>query len=166
MMVSLTNDSCVKYSMVPQTYKVVNNHAHEISRWTIYPEFSIQAPLILEERMVMFSLTQPPCHSRIENNLNIFTEEISDLNKKSTYMDKISLLIFKWGYTQGIHFTQYDIFHNNHWQQRKTRYIQRGKDSRTILWYRNYWIPRYLHQFRSIILVLHLPPTMIQKLYS
>ena len=31
----MTNDTCVKYSMAPQSYKVVSNHTHEISVWTI-----------------------------------------------------------------------------------------------------------------------------------
>ena len=35
LLVALTNETCVKYSMVPQAYKVVITHAHEISGWTI-----------------------------------------------------------------------------------------------------------------------------------
>ena len=35
MLVTLTNDTCIKYSMVHQAYKVVNTHAHEISGWKI-----------------------------------------------------------------------------------------------------------------------------------
>ena len=35
LLVELTNDNCVEYSMAPQTYKVVNTHAHEISGWKI-----------------------------------------------------------------------------------------------------------------------------------
>ena len=31
----LTNDTCVKSSMESQSYKVVNIHSHEISRWKI-----------------------------------------------------------------------------------------------------------------------------------
>ena len=31
MLVALTNDTCVKYSMTPQAYNVVNTYAHEIS---------------------------------------------------------------------------------------------------------------------------------------
>ena len=33
MLEELTNDTCVKYSMAPQAYKVVNTHAHKISGW-------------------------------------------------------------------------------------------------------------------------------------
>ena len=32
---ALTNDTNVKYSMAPHSYKAVNNHAHEISGWKI-----------------------------------------------------------------------------------------------------------------------------------
>ena len=35
MLMALTDDTGVKYSMVPKDYKVVNTHAHEISVWTI-----------------------------------------------------------------------------------------------------------------------------------
>ena len=35
LLVALNNDTCVKYSMATQAYKVVNIHAHEISIWTI-----------------------------------------------------------------------------------------------------------------------------------
>ena len=31
----MTNDTCVKYSIQHQAYKVVSNHYHEISGWTI-----------------------------------------------------------------------------------------------------------------------------------
>ena len=31
----MTNDTCVKSSMAPQSYKVVIAHAHEISEWKI-----------------------------------------------------------------------------------------------------------------------------------
>ena len=31
----MTNDTFIKYSMVPQAYKVVRTHAHEISRCTV-----------------------------------------------------------------------------------------------------------------------------------
>ena len=33
--VVLTNYTCVKYSMAPQAYKVVNTHSHKISVFTI-----------------------------------------------------------------------------------------------------------------------------------
>ena len=33
--VVMANNTCVKSSMAPQTYKVVSTHAHEISVWTI-----------------------------------------------------------------------------------------------------------------------------------
>ena len=33
MLVALTNDTCIKYYMAPQAYKVVNTYAHEISGW-------------------------------------------------------------------------------------------------------------------------------------
>ena len=33
--VAMTNDTCVKPSMTPQSYKVVRNYAHEISGWNI-----------------------------------------------------------------------------------------------------------------------------------
>ena len=32
---AFNNDTCVKYYMAPQAYKVVNTHAHEISGWKI-----------------------------------------------------------------------------------------------------------------------------------
>ena len=35
MLVSTNNDTCVKYSMETQAYKVVSTHAHEISGCTI-----------------------------------------------------------------------------------------------------------------------------------
>ena len=35
LLVAMTNDTCVKPSMVPQSYKVVITHAHDISVWTI-----------------------------------------------------------------------------------------------------------------------------------
>ena len=35
MLVAMTNDICVKYSMATQAYKVVNTHIQEISGWTI-----------------------------------------------------------------------------------------------------------------------------------
>ena len=31
----MTNDTCVKYSMEPQSHKVFRTHTHEISVWTI-----------------------------------------------------------------------------------------------------------------------------------
>ena len=31
----MTNDTCVKFSTANQAYKVVRNHVHEISGWTI-----------------------------------------------------------------------------------------------------------------------------------
>ena len=34
-LVAMTNDTCVKSCMEPQSYKVVNTHAHDISGWTI-----------------------------------------------------------------------------------------------------------------------------------
>ena len=34
MLVALNNDTCIKSSMAHQAYKVVKNHAHEISVWT------------------------------------------------------------------------------------------------------------------------------------
>ena len=34
-LVEMTNETCVKYSMAPQAYKVVSTHAHEIPGWTI-----------------------------------------------------------------------------------------------------------------------------------
>ena len=55
--VSLTNDTCVKYSMAPQSCKVVNTHAHEISVWKIYLDFYMSMSLILEGCKVIFSLT-------------------------------------------------------------------------------------------------------------
>ena len=33
--VAFTNNNCINYSMVPEEYKVVNNHAHKISVWKI-----------------------------------------------------------------------------------------------------------------------------------
>ena len=33
----MTNETCVKYYVTPQAYKVVRNHAHDISGWTILP---------------------------------------------------------------------------------------------------------------------------------
>ena len=35
MLVTLTNDTCIKYSMVHQAYNVVSTYAHEISGLTI-----------------------------------------------------------------------------------------------------------------------------------
>ena len=35
LLVETTNETCVKYSMEPQAYKVVSTHAHEISGWKI-----------------------------------------------------------------------------------------------------------------------------------
>ena len=35
MLVTMTNDTCVKYYMEPQAYKVVSTYAHEILGWTI-----------------------------------------------------------------------------------------------------------------------------------
>ena len=35
LLLEMTNDNRVKYSMGPQAYKVVNTHAHEISGWKI-----------------------------------------------------------------------------------------------------------------------------------
>ena len=47
MLVEMNNDTCVKYSMAPQAYKVVNNHAHEISGWRIiYRLLHLRAPHI------------------------------------------------------------------------------------------------------------------------
>ena len=51
-----------------------------------YPEFSIHAPLILEGRMVMFSLTYPPWNSKTNKNLNILIAELSEFNRKLPYM--------------------------------------------------------------------------------
>ena len=35
LLVAMTNDTCVKYSMAPHAYKVVSTDASEISGWTI-----------------------------------------------------------------------------------------------------------------------------------
>ena len=35
LLMSMTNETCVKSFMVPQAYKVVSTHAHEILGWTI-----------------------------------------------------------------------------------------------------------------------------------
>ena len=35
LLLTMTNDTCVKFSMAPQAYKVVRTHAHEMSGWTI-----------------------------------------------------------------------------------------------------------------------------------
>ena len=35
LLVEITNDICVKYSMAPQAYKVINTHANEFSGWKI-----------------------------------------------------------------------------------------------------------------------------------
>ena len=35
MLVVMTNDTCVKYSMSPHAYKVVSIHAHKILVWNI-----------------------------------------------------------------------------------------------------------------------------------
>ena len=35
LLVAMTNDTCVKSSMAPKSYKVVRTHAHKISGWTI-----------------------------------------------------------------------------------------------------------------------------------
>ena len=35
LLVAMTNNTCVKYSMAPQAYKIVSTHYHEISGWTI-----------------------------------------------------------------------------------------------------------------------------------
>ena len=52
----------------------------------------MRVPLILEVQMVMLSLTYTPWHSRTDNNLKIFIEELSDFNSKLSSMDKIYLL--------------------------------------------------------------------------
>ena len=35
LLVEMTNDTCVKSSMAPQSYKIVSTHTHDISGWTI-----------------------------------------------------------------------------------------------------------------------------------
>ena len=36
LLVEMNNENCVKYSMAPQSYKVVSTHAHKISGWKIF----------------------------------------------------------------------------------------------------------------------------------
>ena len=36
LLVTMTNNTCVKSSMAPQAYKLVSTHAHDISGWTIF----------------------------------------------------------------------------------------------------------------------------------
>ena len=35
LLVAMTNDTCVKYSMAPQAYTIVSTHSHKISGWTM-----------------------------------------------------------------------------------------------------------------------------------
>ena len=48
----------------------------------LHPDLYMRAHLILEVCMVMFSLTYPPWHSIMENNLNIFIAKLSELKKE------------------------------------------------------------------------------------
>ena len=43
----MTNDTCVKYSLAPQAYKIFSTHAHEISVCTIiYTLLQMRSPHI------------------------------------------------------------------------------------------------------------------------
>ena len=53
------------------------------------------SPLILEGLMLMFSLTYPPWHSKIENNLRVFIAELSDFNSK-LYSPNPTRLLFQY----------------------------------------------------------------------
>ena len=37
LLVEMANETCVKSSMTPQYYKVVNTHVHEVLGWKFYP---------------------------------------------------------------------------------------------------------------------------------
>ena len=45
LLAALTNDTCIKYFMLPQAYKVVNTHDHEIYVWNFYPDLSMCGPI-------------------------------------------------------------------------------------------------------------------------
>ena len=48
LVMSMTNDTCLKSSMTPQAYKVVSTHANKISGWKILSRLIHNVPLILE----------------------------------------------------------------------------------------------------------------------
>ena len=82
MLLALTNDTSIKYSMETQDYKIVNTHAHEISWWEILSRLiHLHAPnFVGMNGNVQSDLTTP--EFKIEKNLNIFISELSDFNRK------------------------------------------------------------------------------------
>ena len=58
----------------------------------LYQDLSIHMALILEGRMVMFSLTYPPWNSKTNKNLNILIAELSEFNRKLPYTEIMYLL--------------------------------------------------------------------------
>ena len=92
LLVSMTNDTCVKYSMSSQSYKVVNTHAHEISGYTI---ISIIPHSRAPHLGGMNSDVKSDIATMEFNNgekLKTFIAGFSDSNKKLCSLDNFSLL--------------------------------------------------------------------------
>ena len=92
MLVETTNDTCVKYYMAPQAYKVVSTHAHEISIWTFISRLLYsRAPNIGEMNGDVWSdLSTMEFKNR--EQLEYFIAQFSDLNRKLSSLEKFYLL--------------------------------------------------------------------------
>ena len=78
----MTNETCVKYYMAPQAYKVVSTNAHEISGWKILSR-------LIHSRARNLGGMNDDVQSDLvnlefnnENNLNISMAELSDSNRR------------------------------------------------------------------------------------
>ena len=78
----MTNETCVKYYMAPQAYKVVSTNSHEISGWEILSRLiHSRAPTLggmnddVQSDLVDMEFNN-------ENNLNISMAELSDSNRR------------------------------------------------------------------------------------
>ena len=92
LLVEMTNNTCVKYSMEPQSYKVVNTPAHKISGWKI-----ISRPLHSRVSNLgqIIGDVQSDIATLAFNNgeqLEYFITELSDFNIKLSSMKKLYIL--------------------------------------------------------------------------
>ena len=126
----------------------------------VYPDFSMHVPLILEGKMVMFSLTYSHWRLRMKKNLKISIAEFSDFNKKLSSLEKLSLLPELSYITRSncqivikssINCAKDDIPNQIPWQQRKIWCIYRSKHLWNLSLSRDYWISNNIDHFRSAL---------------
>ena len=138
----------------------------------------MQKTLIFEGITVVFSLTQPPWHSITEYNLKILISEFSGFNRKLSSLEKLSVLqelsSSTWSHYQRAinskhplrprwHISSYSLTTTENWMYAKERIFM---DPVIIYKLLDPQLHLPLQVSALIILVLHIPPTIIQKLYS